>query len=207
MEIVFGDMDEPEILVDARLVDVVRIPGGYAWPASREALVGIVELPLLAAAQHLYDKNLRTRGSSANALNLREGFAWLNLDMNDMSGGNRAIAEAIADDRFSVPTPSAILEAAALMFPITAETTVAELSAIALERAKVFEWQPMTWAPSFTAPELRELIPELAHLKGKKLIKPALALGFYFDEGTKQFWLSEEQFLKAQQIEAPPNIS
>jgi len=92
-------------------------------------LEALVEEPLVAACSVLNYKGIRTTNSSANGeINIGIGYAWIKIDPSTLSAENQAIAKKLLynDD---------------LHIPVTAESTVEEVSQKANELVSQFEYQ------------------------------------------------------------------
>lgn len=173
---------------------VIRIVGGAAIPHTRESLSAVVEEPLLAACEDLYDKNIRTVVSSANLNDVNQGFAYINIDCNTLSDENRRIAETIGMETFTVPlADGSVLEVGSLKFPVSLDTTIEELSQSALEAAKQFKEQPMLWAPVYILSDLRALLPGR---DDADIIAGLVADGYFYDKEEQRIYISKEHYLK-----------
>lgn len=145
-----------------RVADVARIPR-HAVICDREVLPYIVEVPLLAACEMLYDKNVRTVQSSANLVDAHRGYAWLVLDLSSLSPANRAYAEPLADEISQLEVDGQLHLPTRFVFPIDNVTTIDELEAKSLKFARGFQLQNMDWSPRETLEEARERVQSLEH--------------------------------------------
>ena len=151
----------------------------------------LVERPLVPACEIFWDKNVETLSSSANRKNIdRTAFIVLNFD--SMSAENQAIAK-----EFSDPIEHDGMRTVNIEIPIKGESvTVEEIERKAVEIAEKFKKQKMTWAPRYTIEQLREIYtidPDDESFGVDGFVKE----GYYYDEDSKLFYLSEEHFKKA----------
>ncbi len=165
-------------------------------PATRDMLDRIVEAPLLAACQMLYDKNVRTVLSSANAGDAMRGFAWITLDCSTMSDRNREVVDELGIEVSAIPLPEGgELLVGGLKLPVDHTTTIQELSDLAVAAAGKFDVQPMLWAVTCPLDELRAEGEE--GMPDTELAARAVAAGNYYDAESRTVYINEEHFRKA----------
>jgi|TARA_B100001964_G_scaffold244993_1_gene329258 hypothetical protein len=176
----------------ATIKDVEPVPQGAGqWVRTRNDLERLVETPLLAACGQLYDKNVPTNASTANANNVALGQANISIDYDALSSENREIA----DKNFRVISHDDGIRSVQIDIPIEGpDVSVDVLSRRASAAAEKFRYQPMDWAPRYTFDELVEewgIDPE--GLTPESFVD----LGYFFDVGKGVFYLSDEHFRKA----------
>jgi len=126
------------------LADVPPIENGSPIIATKEQLKTVVEAPLLAACEALYDKNIRTLASSANRKNIQNGEASILVDFDSLSEENKIIARKISEPE-QASGHGGGGKTFVIAIPVSASSTVAEISKAALTIAQAFKWQPATW--------------------------------------------------------------
>jgi len=138
----------------ATIKDVEPVPQGAGqWVRTRNDLERLVETPLLAACGQLYDKNVPTNASTANANNVALGQANISIDYDALSSENREIA----DKNFRVISHDDGIRSVQIDIPIEGpDVSVDVLSRRASAAAEKFRYQPMDWAPRYTFDELVE---------------------------------------------------
>ncbi len=150
-----------------------------------------VEGPALPACQDLFDKNIRTTSSSANAAN----GLYINIDYTTLSDENKQIAEELG-------TPEDVAEDGSLKtirITIPAEEAEDE-AAVATQLASVagqFNKQKLTWTPTYTMSEIKQHYGYEEH----EVVSPGdfAEMGYFFDAETEKFHMSEELFKKSQE--------
>lgn len=204
------------------LSDVPMIDKGRELVQTKKQLKEIVELPLLAACEDLYDKNIRTLASSANKKDIAAGQAHILIDFDSLSEENKQIARKFAapkqDDGHWGGGKTIFIT-----IPLSASSTVDEISRHAVSIARAFQWQPATWIPkrkpeSFAATlnQLKESFclespeyddPNSAAWKRlgydydseKKIFYSIDRLEWYYDPKTETYYPSDELCKKASQ--------
>ncbi|HSX46186.1 MAG TPA: hypothetical protein VLG27_04280, partial [Candidatus Saccharimonadia bacterium] len=107
-------MSRPRLVIDIEPIY------GHSVIGDREVLERFVELPLLAACQHLYDLNVRTIQSSANRNDiLVDAPAWIVLDLEGLSTANLAYAEPQAVEISPFMDGDVLRRPARFIFPMT----------------------------------------------------------------------------------------
>jgi len=157
----------------------------YGRVSTREDLEKVVESPLLAAAQYLYDLNVETIDSSANRKDaLGSHIARINIDFDSLSPENQQIAiDLLGEPHRGRETGTPELPVGreiTVEIPINENSTEQEVSNRALEIARKFKKQTMTWAQTRTPDEVKGIEDH-----------------FYFDQESGKYYLSREQYLKA----------
>lgn len=117
---------------------------------SRKDIPNIVEEPLVAAVETLFDKGITTIDSNANVEGGRHNEAWIHIDFLSLSDQNKQIARELEEEPppglevsiFETVFPDgeeyALLH---LIMPITADTPVGEVEAKFREIAEGFKPQ------------------------------------------------------------------
>lgn len=155
----------------------------------RSELEGMVERPLLKACQILYDKNIRTLSTSANAKDTNNG-AYIVIEYDSLSQENRRIAETYGD---IIDYDG--MKAVKIIITFDEKTNIAEVEAKSLEIANSFRSQKMTWVPRYTFEELLSVY----RLKKEDGYKPEdFSKDLYYDKKSGLFYLSKEHFIKSQ---------
>ncbi|MBI2410391.1 MAG: hypothetical protein HYV32_00650 [Candidatus Kerfeldbacteria bacterium] len=163
----------------------------------RESISKIVEEPLVAASEILYDKNIRTLESSGNAEDIERGEVGIVIQFDSLSPENQEIARqscniAETDDWGTVAT---------LAVPISEEMTIEEIQQKTVELAERFNKQPMTWVATKTIDQLKVMFttPADEEFPIEDFINSPWykRQGWHYDENEKLFYLSEEHWQKA----------
>lgn len=116
----------------------------------REDLDNLIEKPLLSACQELYDKNIRTTGSSANYRDIKYGYCHIVIDFDTLSEENKKIGQSLGTVMFTDNTNS--LE---IKIPVTEESTFGDVQLAAEEIAHKFHKQKYS-VIVYTLSELRK---------------------------------------------------
>ena len=127
-----------ELPDNARISEVEPIEGGGIEAISKEDLRQIVEPPLVAACEVLFDKGIKTVFSSANKKDVG-GTGHIAIDFDSLSTANQGVAMRIGVEGIihgAVPKKGIYLE-----FPITQYSTVGEIREATLALANKFESQ------------------------------------------------------------------
>lgn len=132
-------------------VEVFLRHGGIL-PRTREDLVEFIEEPMLRACQILYDKNVRTFWACGCIRAIMEGVATIQLDWARLSTENRLIAQQVEGDHWG----KGDFESSVLTVPVSEETTVEELEALAIALVEQFSWQSADWLPRYTREQAAE---------------------------------------------------
>lgn len=158
----------------------------------RQQIVEIVEEPLQAACQILYDKNIQTLDSTANMKDLSEGAsrAGIAIDYNTLSRENRQIAESMG------LTPQAYDDSQAIeiSIPMNVDSTIQEVSSAAENIANQFLEQSPSWIPAYTIDDLRKAYGYQSSEDATP--EDFTAEGYFYDSGNKTFYVSQEHFQK-----------
>ncbi len=157
----------------------------------REDLRKIVEAPLLKACESIYDKNIKTRGTSANKKDVGSE-AYIIISFDELSKRNQKIGESLgevffADDENQLK----------ITFPVTDHTTFAEVEDHFFEISKKFEKQ-MFRAITYTLEQMRKnfgIDPNDESYAPESF--SGEPYGWYWDPELKLFFLSKEQHDKA----------
>jgi hypothetical protein len=154
----------------------------------REQIANVVDFPLVAACELLYDLNIQTTASTANAKNVG-GLASISIAYDSLSHENQAIADRsfrvyknCEDNRTSIDVP---IE--------SADISMGELSDRVLAQARKFQKQALTWTPVYNREEASEKIAG----KGNTGFGPeSLREYLFYDEENDVFFISEEHYHK-----------
>jgi len=160
---------------------------------TKSDLSTLIERPLLSACEHLYDNNIRTIESHANYNTVKNGSGGIAVDYDSLSKENKAIAQR----NFSCYVSGDGINIVDIRIPIeSSDTSVDELSRLAMEEATKFKYQPMTWVKKFTIQDLLKLYAssESDGFTPEHFVKE----GFFYDSDSKIFYLSQEHFIKSQ---------
>jgi len=158
---------------------------------TKEKIREFVEPPLVNACEHLWDLNVRTLSSSANAKDI-DYEAYVIIDFDTLSEQNKITAQEegkLLDDYDG--KPAVIME-----IPVTQQTTAEELKEKFSAKADRFEKQRATWIPSFSLQEIKHVYfidPDDEQYGINNFVED----GLYYDPEGKRFYLSEEHFQKA----------
>jgi hypothetical protein len=166
---------------------------------TREDLQELVEAPLLKACEELYDKNIRTLSTSANSENITYGDGGhIVIDFDTLSDENKSIGRELGTITFADN-----MNQLSIGIPMTQTTTVEEIEAIAESIAHEFKKQEMTWAPVWTADQIRAMYA----ISPEEEFEPQdFADQFYYDEESKLFYLSQEQAQKVRENSAVESL-
>ena len=159
----------------------------------REQLKKLIEQPLLEACEELYDKNIRTLSASANQRDIQAGEVYIIIDFDSLSEENQRIAQQYAE-----PIDYDDGKAVKVIIPVTDKTALDEIIRETKKIAGTFQKQPAIWIPVYTL----ENIQKTAGKHGYKDIPDdpeywAKETGYFYDPKSKNFYLSEEHFQKA----------
>lgn len=158
---------------------------------SREQIKKFVELPLLKACEELYDKNIQTLSSSANEKDIKSGEAYIIINYDTLSDGNKKIAES-----FAMPTEYDSFNAVKIVIPVNKNTQFEEINQEAMRIADKFEKQAMKWARKYTLEQLKEMyaIPKDDHESDSP---SEWEDRFVYNPKDKMFYISKEHLLKS----------
>lgn len=158
---------------------------------SRDEIKRFVEAPLVTAAEELYDKNIRTLESSANAVNLADA-PFIVVDYETLSPENKAISREVGEVFDYEGT-----EAVDLIIPFDRDNpTVSSIQANAEAIVHRFQGQPLTWAPGLDLAEIKQLYG----IGEEENYQPKDFSDFYYDPQSQRFYPSEEIFRKMKEF-------
>src|SRR4030042_3467495 len=146
------DIERPEE-TPVRLDEVAPIKQSYRPIRKREDIRDIVETPLVTACEELYDKNVHTRSTSANKESVQTGFAYIMIDYDTLSPENQELGRQLGE----VVERADSRELDVKIIIKNGKAWVSEIQKQAEEIAHRFKKQPMTWAPRYTLPQLKEI--------------------------------------------------
>lgn len=170
-----------------KLSDIAPIvQGACAFVQSINDLDSLVEPPLLPACQALYQKGIRTVGSSANCKDVRVGSVWIIVDATALSEDNLAIAHQAG--RVVTRHYYAANGALIMSLGVNSQTTAEEVEVWSLARAAMFKEQAAKWVTHHTLDQLRSV-----HCSPNLSISDAIEREYAFDEASGLFFHSEEQ--------------
>jgi len=184
-----GPTDEEQNPLNKKLSEIEPIE---EWRGTeiknKEDLNGLIEAPLLTSCQELYDKNIRTTGSSANKKDLENGFAYININFDTLSENNKQIGKSIGEVFFADESNQLQIK-----IPVNAETTFGEIQNKAEEIAHQFVKQQYL-VVTYTLEDVKNfsgIDPD------DESFGPESFPEYYWSPKHKLFFISEEQFLKA----------
>ena len=160
----------------------------------KEQLSSLVEKPLLSACQILYDKNIRTTGSSANKKDIGNGKVYITIDFDTLSQENKKIAEDIGKIYQSDEITQVKIE-----IPTDSEDVVEDIQLKAEKIANKFKKQQLLWARVYTLGDLRVMYgydPEDEEMKIKDFANGEHN-SYFYDPINNIFFESEELYRKA----------
>ena len=160
----------------------------------RVEIKDLVETPFVTACEELYDKNIMTIESSANASDIKIGYARLQINFDSLSDANKKIAEEITEVSMSHDG----MRVAEVKIPIDKENPlVSDIQLKAEEIAHQFKKQRMRWAAPRTLGELKKWYgASYGEDSPEYFVKDE---GYYFDEEKGLFYSSEEHYIKAKE--------
>ena len=176
---------DPTITQRPALANIQPIAQSEGQPlASHEDITLLVEAPAVPAVTDLWDKNIGTISSSANA----ENGVYVVLDWTTLSEGNKNIAynygfvdeSTVESGRMTIRLPEDVSHS---------EASVAQ---DLLKITELFESQELKWAPSYTIDEIKEIYGIGAD---EKLDPTDVVEFFYAPDG--RFHLSPELYQKS----------
>lgn len=191
-------MDGPEIPAqnDVPIQEIKAIPESRNQVIStREQIPSLVEKPLVASCQRLYDNNLETLASSANAKDVKEG-GYIFIDMDSMSDHNRKVAKQLAAaGQATIHDDYDKRNVVRLKIPISESSTVAEIELGANVLVDGFQKQKMLWAPTYTMQDMADIYrsDEVLSMNPEELAEET---GFYYSPEDKVFYMSREHYDK-----------
>ena len=163
---------------------------------AKEQLRQFVEQPLLDACEELYDKNIRTLATSANEKDIQTGEAYIIIDFDSLSEENKRVAQ-----QYAKPMQYDGMNVVKIIIPVSEMMSPDEISQQAKKIADTFQRQSATWVPRYTLDDLKKIygIDETE----TKYDDPSTWEGYFYDPESKQFYLSEEHFKKANEENNP----
>ena len=174
--------EEPKAVIEIEPIQESR----GSMVKTRDQIKKLVEVPLLSACEELYDKNIRTVSTSANKKDIESGRpGYIIIDFGSLSEENRKIARQLGELSHEDNTGQILIE-----IPLAKNTTADEIKKFAESIAHKFEKQLMTWAPTYTLQDLREI-----YCDNEAQVEDFID-GYYYNPKEKLFYLSEEHFKK-----------
>lgn len=146
-----GAEDDQQVLLE----EVAVIPESPTVIETRDQIKKLVELPLIAACEVFYDKNIKTTASSANKKDIKAGYVYILIDFDTLSEDNKLIAQG-----YGQPVQNSGFgncgKLLSIRIPVDESTPIDEISQKAVDIARSFKKQPAVWIPkrkieSFTA--------------------------------------------------------
>lgn len=162
---------------------------------SRAEIKEYVEPPLVKACERLWDLNVRTLSSTANAKDVGR-TAGIIIDYNSLSERNKIFAKEnceLIEDYDGRPAVNIII-------PVEEATTSEDLEGKSLEIVSKFQKQKATWIPSFSIQQIRQVYA-IEPDDEKYGVDAFIEEGYYYDQEGKKFYLSEEHYKKAIETE------
>jgi len=148
---------------------------------TRAQLEIIVDKPLIKACQVLYDKNIRTTDTSANANDIGR-YAYITIDYDRLSKENKRIAEQLGkvwQGKIKIIT---------IRIPVKdGNVLVSEIENKAIKIAENFKQQKMNWASTLTYEQATKW-PNPTEKKSPQII--ARENGWIWDAKDKLFYVS-----------------
>jgi len=171
------------------LTDVMPVEEGSVGITKREDIKRVIEIPLQSACEELYDKNIETWMSSANKKDIVTGQAYILIIFDSLSERNKEIAR-----RFAEPKMVLGRNIVRLTIPVSEKTTIGDIQNAAHEIVSQFEKQSMTWTASYSVSDMRAIIGDREETFSIEDLQEGS--GYYYDNESQRFYLSEEQFRK-----------
>ncbi|HRH26700.1 MAG TPA: hypothetical protein PLZ99_00900 [Parcubacteria group bacterium] len=169
----------------------------------REEIAGLVERPLLSACEELYDKNIITLGTSANAKDVEfddwknpgqkipgEG-AYIIIDFDTLSPKNQEIGRSLGKIYFVDD-----MNKLKIALPLTKETTFEDVQKWSLGIAHKFvkqQYKPKVYT-------LESLRQAYGYDPEDESVKPENFSDYYWSPEYEVFFLSKEQHDKAVEL-------
>lgn len=175
-------------------VEPITVPEGQLV-TSREALESLIEEPAQEAVVDLYDKNIRTVSVSANSKDPYS--AYIDIDPLSLSDENRPIAYAIGTP---VEDQNGVVHVVKLQVQYDEIPTVRQVSDDLKGLTEQLQPQDLRWAPVYGIEDLKRMYGYAP----SENVDPVdfIAEGYFFDETTQGFYLSEEIFNKMKNPQA-----
>lgn len=172
--------------LDAKISDVPRIFQTAGIPiATREKIKLIVDKPLVKACLILYDKNIRTTGTSAN-INDIGSYAWITIDYDNLSEENKRIAE-----QYCQVEQGKEIKVAEIKIPIqNGEVLISEIEDKSSNIARKFKKQKMTWANTMTYEQFKKIYHPEREKTPQEVAKEG---GWIWDPKDKLFYVSGKE--------------
>ncbi|MFO0702528.1 MAG: hypothetical protein U0514_01465 [Candidatus Andersenbacteria bacterium] len=178
-----SDQVEP-LSPSMRAVQPIELSGSTLL-TERSLIHEVIEPPLIPAVEELFDKNIETLMSTANAKNVgNEGAITIGWD--HLSQANRAIVRRIG----VVEEVGQRIEAS-LRVPISADDTVASVSKRMLALTSQLQEQPATWIPRYTLEQMAAVF-RLPPGDPRATPEGFEQMGFLYDPARHVFFRSEE---------------
>ncbi len=176
----------------------------------REQIKDIVEAPLVEACEVFWDKNIKSRESSANFEDIKSGYCWITIDWDSLSDENKIIGKQ-SGELLNDPVDGNILN---IKIPVEKTVTQEEISKKALNIATAFQKQKAVWISGTSLED--QIKAYRGMIKGgvtkdeiEKEIERISQPGVwekeckerkgYFDEETERYYQSEELCKKAKE--------
>lgn len=174
---------EPKLLRDVQPIKMSR----GSRIDTKEKLKELIELPLVPAAEILYEKNIQTTESTANYQDIQYGgHIGIVINYDTLSEENKHIAQEVC----SVATHGDGYISATIEMAVNENTTVESIKNYTSEIAEKFITQPLTWAPSYTIQEMRQIYA--IDPNDEEYQPEDFSDQFYYDPETKYFYTSKE---------------
>lgn len=184
-----------EIVTSRTIRDIHPIEESDSKLQCRADIKKLVEEPMVPACETLYDLNICTWRSSANFKDLEQGYGVISIDLPSLSEPNKTLAQRFVEEGKAELDDSEDPQLVNLRIPLKETSTVDEVSANALELAKEFRKQKMTWAVRYSLEEMRDWF-ELPNEAPQEI---AQNRNLFYDLETQTFFLNEEQCLKTKE--------
>ncbi len=200
-------MDGPEIPAqsDVQIQEIEAIPESRNQTiATREQIPSLVEKPLVASCQRLYDNNLETLSSSANAKDI-DGGGYIFIDLDSMSDHNKKVAEELtAAGRATIHDDYDRRNVVRLAIPLSETSTAIEIEHDANTLVEGFIKQKMLWAPTYTMQDIANIYrsDEVLSMDPEELARET---GYYYSPEDGVFYVSLEHYDKVHE-EIPDEV-
>lgn len=178
------------------LSEIEPIVGGEVEIHNKSQLKEIVELPILAVCEGLWDKNIKTCLSSANKTNIGN-VAQIVIDYDTLSDQNKEISERIGEK--GTVHGTRVTNCIYLNLPISQDIEISFIAQHFMNLISQFKKQPLLWG-YYNCDEYLQMITGNQTIKFENEdAKRETAIGYelYYDVENDRFYLSEELYQKS----------
>lgn len=202
-----------------KLSEIEPIEESHIRIVNKGDLAKVVEGPLLAACESLFDKNIQTNMSTANKKNVEAGNpADFSVDYDALSDKNKEVAAKLIEEGIARLYPAVSKHYNAILsmsIPLKADVTWGEVEDVSMQIANRFHRQrymPQAVSPEFLMKHLEYAINE--DIEGDTVPPEYFERhGYFFDRNSGLFFTSKEDIQRAYEpVEGedpnePPNFS